>query len=335
MAAFSKRKEVRPALAELEAPVLDNENDEGVAPSSAAAASSSSSSSATRAASLDSKPPAPAKKKARKQRISQQQHGPSWLVTLLTQHADCASVVLDFLWGENALRGIGTTALALRAGAKALLPRLALMMNPHNGFPSARWLKSFGRLQHLTIANDGWAKGQHEQLAANIAEAGLSARLQTFGYTADDCLNPIYAPLLANHAWPQLRSLNWEHMLVDFLDAVLERPAAVFPQLETFDFKLYGIHAGKLLTLLDRGAFPSLTSSHGSGGSSLMARGSATGLAQQIELLHRLPAIEDLGLGADVVPFAELISSSGLPNLQCVRDCLDVHLFLDTTRHVI
>ena len=312
MAAFSKRKEVRPALAELEAPVLDNENDEGVAPSSAAAASSSSSSSATRAASLDSKPPAPAKKKARKQRISQQQHGPSWLVTLLTQHADCASVVLDFLGGGGALRGIGTTALAMRAAVKASLPRLAL--NIENGLPSMPWLKGLGRLQHLTIACSA-IKEHNEQMAANIAEVGLPARLRSFSYHFS--FGEVYGALIVNRARPQLRYLNGGLYGLDpFLDAVLARPAVVFPQLETLDCKLYGNHARKLLTLMDRGVFPSLASSQGSGGSLHMAQDSATGLAQQIALLCRLPAIEALDLASDVAPFAELITSGGLSNLK-------------------
>ena len=160
-------------------------------------------------------------------------------------------------------------------------------------------------------------------------EVGLPARLRSFGYGGRfSSSDNVYGPLLANHAWPQLRCLKWGDNGPDaLLDAVLARPAVVFPQLETLDCKLYGIHARKLLMLVDRGAFPSLASSHGSGGSFLMARDSATGLAQQMAILRRLPAIEalDLAINVALAPFSELITSSGLSSLKCVRACLDVH----------
>ena len=346
VATISKRKKVGPALAELEAPVIDDNDGEGAAPASAAAttasaasasAASSASSSAGAAASSDSKPPPPAKK-ARKQRPSgagtktspqqqQEQQGPSWLVTLLTQHTDCASVVLDFLGGGSALRGIGATAPALRAEVKAALPRLPLKIG--NGIPSVAWLQGFGRQQHLAIG--GWAtKEQHQQLAANIAEAGLPARLQSFSFSHSQ--EDVYAALLANHEWPQLRRLNCgRYGLKPFLDAVLARPAAIFPHLDSLDIdSLLGTQAHKLLTLHDRGAFPSLASIGRSVRSLYMQQGSAADTAQQLALLRRLPAMEGLALAADVAPFAELITSGGLPNLKCVRDCSFMYLHHST-----
>jgi hypothetical protein len=161
-------------------------------------------------------------------------------------------------------------------------------------------------------------------------------------------LKGVYGPLLVNHAWPQLRCLKSGHDKLDglaeldtFLDAVLIRPAAVFPQLELLDARaLDAQQARKLLTLLDRGALPSLVSLRRSAGFVGLWRSSAHdthNAAQQVAILRRLPATESLSLGAEVAPFAELISSGGLPNLKCVRDCMDVHvihlhLFLSTRR---
>ena len=50
--------------------------------------------------------------------------------------------------------------------------------------------------------------------------------------------------------------------------------------------------------------------------------------AQYVAILRRLPAMEALHLDADVAPFAELITSGGLPNLKCVRACLGVFMFI-------
>ena len=254
--------EVRAALAELEAPVIDNDNDndERTAPASTAAASTSAASyaPADAAASPDSEPAAPGKKGRMEQSLPQ--HGPSWLVTLLTQHANCASIVLDFLGGGGALRGIGTTAPALRAEAKASLSRLKLRVDAGNGFfPTVAWLKGLGRLQHLTILGRyEHGEQQYEHLAANIAEAGLPARLQSLSYNFS--LNDIFRDLLKNHAWPQLRYLSCGYCALNNLfEHLLVQPAAVFPQLETLDTsELYYYEAEKLLALLDRGAFPSL-----------------------------------------------------------------------------
>lgn len=99
-------------------------------------------------------------------------------------------------------------------------------------------------------------------------EAGLPARLQSFRYSHNNSYANVCSPLLLNHAWPQLRSLSCGYNGLDgFLDAVLARPAAVFPHLESLDTgTLYGNQARKLLTLLERGVFPALVSLCRSGG---------------------------------------------------------------------
>ena len=130
------------------------------------------------------------------------------------------------------------------------------------------------------------------------------------------------------HAWPQLRCLSCSHYGLDsFLDTLLARPAAVLPRLESLHVGLLaGDRARKLLTLLDRGAFPSLASLGSSGSPLFVIQGSAADTAQQVAIVRRLPATRALDLDGDVAPFAELFTTGGLPDLECVRNCLDVHV---------
>ena len=48
-------------------------------------------------------------------------------MALFLDRSDLALVVLDFLGGGSALRGIGTTSSALRAAVKAVMPTLHVM----------------------------------------------------------------------------------------------------------------------------------------------------------------------------------------------------------------
>ena len=239
---------------------------------------------------------------------------------------DCASVVLDFLGGRDALRGIGATTHALRAEVKASLPRLNLKANRSaSRFPFVALLKELGRLQHLAM--DGYpTKEEHERIAGKLVEVGLPARLQLLTYYQNSNMGDMYWSLLVDHAWPQLRCLSCHDSAVDaFLDALLARPAVVLLQLESLHIgALYAAQARKLLALLDRGAFPSLASLGDPARPLHMWPNYAPDTVQQVAVLRRLPAIRALFLDGDVAPFAELITSGGLPDLECVCDCLDI-----------
>ena len=117
----------------------------------------------------------------------------------------------------------------------------------------------------------------------------------------------------------------------------MARPTAVFPQLESVVVgALHGHQARKLVTLIDRGAFPSLASLRRPAHPLFMHQGSAADTAQHVALLHRLPAMEALELESNVAPFAELITSGGLPNLKSVsRLSGGLCVFVDITWHLV
>jgi hypothetical protein len=302
---------------------------------------------------------------------SDSQGASSPLVDLLLHHPDLAATVLDHLGSGSAHRGIGATAPALRTAVMAALPRLVvnnrrLQMDHRREDASAfrqrqqqtvrralPRLERYPRLLHLTVGG-GLTPAEATKLEAGIVAAGLPARLESFhavrSQQAYDSTSPtqgtrpLCADLLDSHDWPRLRALEVGldmHACKGFLDAVLARPAAVFPRLQSLSVHALDVDmAGKLLALLDRGAFPALTALVPPTGeprapryadshmcSVVMEVGAEDGLQQQCAALRRLPDTAALHIhssrasgaaaaAAAWTPVAALLLEGGLANLK-------------------
>jgi hypothetical protein len=247
-----------------------------------------------------------------------------WLITLVEHHPDPASTMLDFLGAGSALGGIGTASPALRATIKATLPRLSISMYYRDG--SLPPLDTYPRLQHLAVHGPWHLDGgteRGEYFTDITMNSDLHTRLQSL------CSNywaPNYFKGLASKPWPQLRWLEVDR-LTGFLDAVVAQRAAVFPRLQTLGTsELTGEDARKLLDLLQRGAFPSLTKlvppmdSFYKGVS--MASDTVEEAAQQLAVLERLSGTDSvrlhnhLGFESSLRSFAPTILGGCLSHLK-------------------
>ncbi len=330
-AQIAKRKAVARALAELEGPIVDGgdeeeedaasdmDDEEAGADAPAAAAASSAAASAA-----DTKPSPPAPKKPRATRGKKAPKQPaSWLETLVKQYHGPASVMLDFLGGQAALGRIGTTSRSMRAAVKAVVPRLAL----RGWGDSPPSMEGYPHLQHLSIRCHS-ARRLKEW--PDVVFAFNISRLQTFWLVGS---NHHFLPPLVEGPWPQLQALEVSDLFPQFLTAVADNPAAVFPSLERLAVPfLTGDTAQGLLALLDRGAFPSLTALvpalDVSRGVMMIAPVTAEDMTQVCAVVHRLPVhgpllLSDDGLGADTrwEPFAACILAGRLASLKCVWLC--------------
>jgi len=329
-AQIAKRKAVARALAELEGPIVDGgdeeeedaasdmdmDDEEAGADAPAAAAASSAAASAA-----DTKPSPPAPKKPRATRGKKAPKQPaSWLETLVKQYHGPASVMLDFLGGTAALGRIGTTSRSMRAAVKAVMPRLAL--RKWDGPPPS--MEGYPHLQHLSIR---CPSARRLKEWPDVVFAFNISRLQTFRLVGS---NHHFLRPLVEGPWPQLQALEVSDLFPQFLTAVAENPAAVFPSLERLAVPfLTGDTAQRLLALLDRGAFPSLTalvpSLDVSRGVMMIAPMTAEDMTQVCAVVDRLSVhgpllLSDDGLGADTrwEPFAARILAGRLASLKCV-----------------
>jgi hypothetical protein len=301
------------AVAELEAPILLAK------PAAAAAAAPSSSSSAAAASAAavaaggnpgggcvvaaGSKAAARAPKQARRAaddgsaagQVAAQQEA-SCLVDLLMDHADPTTTVLDFVGGASSLGGIGATAHALRAAVKACLPRLALTPRRAPVAPLLR-LGDYPRLLHLAV-HKGYSipAALANGLLAEMVQLGLPARLESLIHGSVHGQDTTLIDALVSHEWPQLRVLEVGSGIDSFFDSVAARPGVVFPRLHTLVMAACSeAQAGKLLALLERGAFPALVSVHRNLGV-VVKMFSSHGATAQCALLSRLPETQLLHL---------------------------------------
>ncbi len=175
--------------------------------------------------------------------------------------------MLQFLGGHDALDGIGTTARPLRAAAQAALPCLALRHCHY--LPVVPALNGYTALRHLKLHRV--PIGEALEWAVGIVAAGLPARLESFRldafwHGADWHDNPAEYPrapvkTLVSVEWPRLRVIEVE-WFQDLLDALAARPrgVVVFPRLLSIAAaRTRDVQPRMLLSLLEQGAFPSLT----------------------------------------------------------------------------
>jgi hypothetical protein len=344
-AQMAKRKAVVPALAELEAPIVEGkgEEEEGEEEEEVGADSIiieslleeeeepfAAVAAATAAADAEPSPPTPKtprgkeekknkknKKTAKQQQQQEREHQETWLVTLLKRHLDPASMVLDFVGGASALKGIGTTSPSMRAAVKAALPRLALVQQYRNKLLPT--LGGYPRLLDLTLRSY-----YRDQLrwAMELVSLGLPARLHSLRVRCDE---KRFIRALAGQQWPQLRTLEVTR-LADVLTAIAGNPAAVFPRLESLAVTgLSGAEVGPLLSLLHRGAFPALTAVVPSAGAVAIEPTTDEEMAQLCGVIDRLSLHGSLCLCDDRLgpetswePFATRLLGGRLALLKCV-----------------
>jgi len=330
VASISKRKALGPALTELEAPIFKEADAAAAAPASSAAASASASSSAA-VPPASSSSSAPKKKKQKKAPTTTNNNArspppPAFpLVELLTQYVDPASIVLGFV-GGCALKGIGSTAPALRTAVQDALPSLSLKVNYSQELKPVPSLQVFPRLQELSVRGYG-VEAQHALLAAEIASSGQLTRLR--GFSSQGGISDVYIKALLSLEWPQLRSLGLGSGLGAFLDGVAARPELVFPSLRFLDvYSLAGEEARKLALLLERGAFPSLAALRSTSALGVAVESRTDGdVAHQVAVLLRLPETAALRLTAQdelrCSAFTGLLLDSRLANLKCVDHAFD------------
>lgn len=325
-----KRQAVGPVLAALEASVIDGGEDQGAEADSSdssdsdddkpiAALAASARAKASASAASASASPAPPKKKAKGKATTHKQSG-SLLARFLLEQRDPGSCVLGFVGGSSALTGIGATARGVRKAVKASLPHLAVHYIRSKGMPA---ITAFPRLRHLAL--DG---AHYRRLGAWPKDLlVLNDNLETLRIHSEDerILQPLVIVL-----WPELRVLEMAD-LGQFLDAVLARPAVVFPRLLSLAAsRLDGQTSRKLLQLLDRGAFPALAAlvpcEVGVEQPIQIAPTTSNDMAQLCAVVDRLAVgdslcLNDYSLDADTSweSFAARIVSGRLAQLKCVR----------------
>ena len=270
---------VVPALTELEGSILKRTP----APFSASpAAAASSSSSSAYITAEDVKPSASVLEKLKKD-------DGSWLATLLLEHHDPTTTMLDFLGVKSALSGIGTASQGVRAAVKVGLPRLDVKLR-HFDSGSGPQLESSPRLGTLCL--NSYSSARLEAYIPQILSQSLPTRLQSFALLADvyDGAQAAFETLFSvSIEWLQLEVLEVREMNL-FLDVVIARPSVVLPHLRCINGSSHmGASAAKLLMLLNRGAFPALLSLHPF---KIGVTGRAQDITQEIALLgaHAGPA---------------------------------------------
>jgi hypothetical protein len=308
----------------------------------------------------------PQQEQQQQQQQEQQQQQPPPPIASFLERRDPTSVLLGFLDVASVHCGIGAAAPALRASVMGCVPRIGFDIRriPNSRAILVPPLGAFEQLRHLEIRVEGCF--DHVAWVGDITAHGLPAHLQSFGFDFScPCMGTwevkcarkwkplqfskfLPCPLsvtavfetLLSSPWPKLRLLKlgpWQQG--DFLDAALACPGLIFPCLQSLALPVLRVEdAGKLLKLLDHGALPALTAlvtydGFGTVVGTCWKEGSVATVAQQWELLKRLPGKESLQLGTTDSPsswevgghggdawigFATLLLDGHLPNLKCV-----------------
>jgi hypothetical protein len=265
-----------PALAELEAPIRKSTKGKTGKGTPAPSSASPAPSAAKHSVSIP------------KKRKTDDGDG-AWLATLLLEHPDPTTTMLDFLGGQSALSGIGTASQGVRAAVKVGLPRLDVKLR-HFDSGSGPQLESSPRLGTLCL--NSYSSARLEAYVPQILSQSLPTRLQSFALLADvyDGAQAAFETLFSvSIEWLQLEVLEVREMNL-FLDVVIARPSVVLPHLRCINGSSHmGASAAKLLMLLNRGAFPALLSLHPF---KMGVTGRAQDITQEIALLgaHAGPA---------------------------------------------
>jgi hypothetical protein len=249
----------------------------------------------------------------------------SSLATLLLEHLDPTTAVLDFLGPASAHAGVGTAARGLRTAVKGALGSLVVFVQESGPFPR---LAHYPRLTRLAVRR--WYFRPTIDWVAAAQAAGLAGRRGFLAIDNDDVWGGYQAVeqgirqvnRLVATEWPRLRVLDVNDQLDHLLTSLLRRRDCHFPRLEALAVQsLTEDRAASLLSVLDRGALPALATVAQPTKCGSIVHVWTCADAKRQRVLTLLPGtdriwIQDDSSAFDLGPFSDFIRAGRFPNLK-------------------